>query len=345
MVVGRETRRHIIGLHQKGHQAGAIVAMLPGVPLTRQTVNNIIRKWQKTKRITPKKGGGPKRTARTAAIRQSIRNKIQRNPKRSMRRLALEAGVSPRTVGRIVKLDLRLKSLRMSRVQFLSQEHKRKRLARAKIVRNKLRLSGWENCLWSDEKLFTTNGWLHPQNMRVLGASVSSIPIEKRSVTRTQSAGKLMVWGGISARGPTDLVFFDAGDRITAERYRDKVLIPQVLHAKDTIFGGTPFVFQQDGASSHTAKATQAWLTAHGIDFIQKDEWPPCSPDLNPLDFSIWSLLESRIQPKDRATKKKLKAALKREWERIPTSVFCATAMAAPKRFNLVIAAKGGHIE
>ena len=27
----------------------------------------------------------------------------------------------------------------------------------------------------------------------------------------------------------------------------------------------------------------------------KKDEWPPSSPDLNPLDFSIWSILEANV--------------------------------------------------
>jgi len=44
------------------------------------------------------------------------------------------------------------------------------------------------------------------------------------------------------------------------------------------------FIFHQDSAPAHTACQTQANCT----DFIAKDEWPPNSPDLNPLDYHVW---------------------------------------------------------
>ena len=63
----------------------------------------------------------------------------------------------------------------------------------------------------------------------------------------------------------------------------------QIPHRND------PWIFQQDSAPSHKAKATQEWCRTHFPDFITTDEWSPCSPDLNPLDFSVWSILEERV--------------------------------------------------
>src|SRR6218665_2534562 len=48
------------------------------------------------------------------------------------------------------------------------------------------------------------------------------------------------------------------------------------------------FTFQQDGASAHTARVTQEWLHAYCSEIIEKDRWPPNSPDLNPLDYHVW---------------------------------------------------------
>jgi len=45
------------------------------------------------------------------------------------------------------------------------------------------------------------------------------------------------------------------------------------------------FVFQQDGAPA------QDWLRVNCTDFIAKDEWPPNSPDLNPLDYHVWGAM------------------------------------------------------
>ena len=52
---------------------------------------------------------------------------------------------------------------------------------------------------------------------------------------------------------------------------------------------------QQDSAPSHKAKMTSEWLKLNVPDFISTEEWPASSPDLNPMDFCIWSILESRV--------------------------------------------------
>ena len=61
---------------------------------------------------------------------------------------------------------------------------------------------------------------------------------------------------------------------------------------------GANFIFQQDGARSHTSKHTIAYLDdklPDTADFILPQDWPPHSPDLNPLDYSIWSSLAKKV--------------------------------------------------
>ena len=48
------------------------------------------------------------------------------------------------------------------------------------------------------------------------------------------------------------------------------------------------FTDQQDGVPAHTAEMTQEWISQHCPDMIMRDEWPPNSPDLNPLDYHVW---------------------------------------------------------
>ncbi|KAI8430379.1 hypothetical protein MSG28_000669 [Choristoneura fumiferana] len=50
----------------------------------------------------------------------------------------------------------------------------------------------------------------------------------------------------------------------------------------------------QDSAPVHKAKTTQAWFGRQKIDFIRHEDWPSSSPDLNPLDFKIWQVLEGK---------------------------------------------------
>ena len=74
------------------------------------------------------------------------------------------------------------------------------------------------------------------------------------------------------------------------------------------------FVFQQDGAPA------QDWLGVNCTDFIAKDEWPPNSPDLNPLDYHVWgAMLQAfhKLHPKPK-TIAELKTALQQIWDDFP---------------------------
>ncbi|CAF2179957.1 unnamed protein product [Rotaria magnacalcarata] len=58
---------------------------------------------------------------------------------------------------------------------------------------------------------------------------------------------------------------------------------------------GTDWTFQQDSAKPHIHHLTQQWCNNNFPSFIDKDHWPPNSPDLNPLDHSIWDELAHAV--------------------------------------------------
>jgi len=33
-------------------------------------------------------------------------------------------------------------------------------------------------------------------------------------------------------------------------------------------------------------------------DFISPDQWPPNSPDMNPVDYKIWAVMQERVYEK-----------------------------------------------
>src|SRR6218665_3619255 len=55
------------------------------------------------------------------------------------------------------------------------------------------------------------------------------------------------------------------------------------------------FIFQQDGALEHRARDTVTFLEQKMPDFISPTLWPPNSPELNPVDCSIWSVLQEKV--------------------------------------------------
>ena len=116
-------------------------------------------------------------------------------------------------------------------------------------------------------------------------------------------------------------------------------------YAKDHFGEDTSWRFQKDGATSHTANITQNWCRDHTLNFWSKEMWPPCSPDLNPMDFSVWSILESKACKKIHHTVDDLKRSLRRAWNEIPQEQPCAASEGVRKRLEAVIECNGGHFE
>ena len=71
-------------------------------------------------------------------------------------------------------------------------------------------------------------------------------------------------------------------------------------------------MFQQYKTLSHEAKKTQQFLKNNMGTFWPKDFWPSSSPDLNPLDYSIWSVVESKLCKKTHSSPKSLKLSITR---------------------------------
>jgi len=58
------------------------------------------------------------------------------------------------------------------------------------------------------------------------------------------------------------------------------------------------FIFQQDSAPAHRACDTITLLCQETPDFISPDQWPPNSPDVNPVDYKIWAVMQERVYEK-----------------------------------------------
>ncbi|KAI6650037.1 hypothetical protein LOD99_6252 [Oopsacas minuta] len=100
-----------------------------------------------------------------------------------------------------------------------------------------------------------------------------------------------------------------------------------------------------EGVPAHTSKVTQALLKENIPDFIPKDEWPPYSPDLNPMDYSIWLIVETKACAMAHNNVESLKVSLRREWAKIPQETLRAAVEAFPRRLKAVIEKRGGYIE
>jgi len=103
-----------------------------------------------------------------------------------------------------------------------------------------------------------------------------------------------MVSAGVSFGGKGRLHLIPNKTKVNAELYVETLLPKLVQDCRSVLPSG--FIFQQDGAPTHTAKLAQDWIAINCSEFIDKDEWPPNSPDLDPLDYHVWGAMLERYK-------------------------------------------------
>ena len=281
-------RSAIIFLHKKGKSN---VEIAKDLKISPNKVWRTVKRYQETGRVSDRPRSGRPRTKRTPNMIKSVREKIRRNPRRSMRKMALEANMGKTTMLKLVHNDLKMTPFKIQKRQLLSEVTKQKRRERGRVLLKKLTAGMQENLetgevVWTDEKLFTVEPNFNQKNDMVLGHSLQDIPMHSRSHYRRQKPASVMVWAGVSETWKSPLIFIPEGCKINAKLYIDQILSPATTAAK-MHFKNRPWTLQQDGASSHTAKISQNWCETNLNSFWDKTLWPPSSPDLNPMDFSI----------------------------------------------------------
>ena len=151
-----------------------------------------------------------------------------------------------------------------------------------------------------------------------------------------------MVWAAVAESGKSALVFVEQGVKLNQENYRNDILVGSLLPWAKEHLKKRSWTFQQDSAPSHGAKKTQEWLSANVPNFISKEEWPPSSPDLNPLNFSIWGYLVSKVLATHHKSLEPLKTKLRKEWSKMPQDVIRDSCRSFSR---LVIDSNEKHIE
>jgi hypothetical protein len=191
---------------------------------------------------------------------------------------------------------------------------------------------------FSDEAYFYLTLPLNKQNNRIWSGENPFQGIELPLYDK-----KLLVWCAISAEGIIGPYYFE--QTVTKEEYL-KMLETYFWrkHIQNPNF--KKYYFQQDGATPHTADATQTWLKSKfSKKFVDKKMWPPRSPDLNPCDFYLWGHLKSVVYNPLPKTLDDLKANIRREIKKIPKDVLNSVFLNLEKRCKSILEKNGGHIE
>ncbi|KAI6651278.1 hypothetical protein LOD99_5426 [Oopsacas minuta] len=136
-----------------------------------------------------------------------VRERIRRNPRRSMRKMPVDLQVSRHSIQNVVNTKLGMYSFKRKKVHHLTDQVKQKRMSRCKGLLERHANHGLETILFSDEKIFTIQEVTNSQNHRIISATRSSILEKYRYVSRIQKPQSVMVWAGVSVTGRTPLIF------------------------------------------------------------------------------------------------------------------------------------------
>ena len=137
-------------------------------------------------------------------------------------------------------------------------------------------------------------------------------------------APQAMAWGAISYHGKTSLVWVEdyqeygtKGGGYDAEAY---IAVLEDVRAELEQRAGRGWWLQQDGATPHTAEITQEYLREEKFLFIPKEDWPPNSPDLSPIE-DVWGVMDHRLKIARPKTLGELKEIVTQIWDGIAPAV------------------------
>ena len=337
---------------ERGYSARKLVAEFPDRRWSLSSLNKLLKKIDQTGTVNRKTGSGRRRWTRTAENVESVDDLVlsQENAPgthRTIRQIARETGISKSSVHRIVKQDLRLKCFKKKKAQDLTTANKLARLTRARQLLKKYPEHAVPFIWFSDEKIFSVAPPMNSQNDRVYvtaGMRKKQVPAERLLKTRSNFSRSVMVSVAVSSLGCTEMVFVEPGAKVNGAYYRDVLLTQHLLPAIKRVSGGY-FTFQQDSAPAHRARDTIALLSLETPDFIPPQLWPPNSPDLNPVDYHVWSILEQRVYRTRIRDVDHLKERLIEEWQNFDQKIVDWAIEQWRPRLRSCVRESGGHFE
>jgi transposase len=231
----------------------------------------------------PGKGCGPKRKLDERDIRRI--EHLASEPGASVRSIAsqLTPPVSHVTVWKAMESSEHLCYRKMTQKPRLTQVHRDERLAFART--HITWVNQWHSVVFSDEKRFNPDG---PDGNTSYWYDLRREP--QSYFSRQMGGGSVMIWCAISHLHHSPIV--TVRGTLTAEKYT-QILSSYLRPLRDVIAQdtGDEIIFQQDNAPVHTAGHTTDWLNRQGIAYM---DWPPNSPDLNPIE-NVFGLLAKAV--------------------------------------------------
>lgn len=319
-------RAAIVTLHGVGWTGRDIAHELH---CSENTVSLWLSRWQHTRSLEDsERSGRPRCTDEETddSIEALAAEQKRTVPKAIKKELQLEC--SARTVRR--RLDEVGLYGRIGRTEYVYEERDLQRRLSFAEGYACWTTADWDRVIFSDETHIEVYGRSRVWVQRPVGHAFDPDYL----VERVPHSERVSLWGCFCARGVGQAEIF-VGE-FDAKRYVDILqhnLIQTALH----FYPNEHWWFQQDNAPQHTANISKRWFHNHGVDLL---DFPPYSPDLNPIE-NLWGILKGRIEKRLARTTDEIERVLKEEWEALDKELLTSLAHSMPTRCAAVVANHG----
>jgi len=156
-----------------------------------------------------------------------------------------------------------------------------------------------------------------------------------------------MIWGAIWIGGRSDIVIMER-DLTSARNGYSAISYEQCLNQALSDDWFQELIFMQDNAPIHRADRIVSWFQERSRQLL---EWPPNSPDLNPIEH-VWAMLKRLInerypdllrQGQSAVAVEAFKEAIRECWRLLDQEKIDSLIRSMTTRVNTVIAVEGWH--
>ena len=324
----------LVALYNEGH---SIRELAHTHKIDRNTVRRWIRTYERTGTVADaQRAGRPSKV--TCSVQTAIKRQMANKQRRSSRYMAVKmrregtANISYRTVQRAAH-TMGYTPYHIRNIPNITPECEQRRVAYAHQYAN----TDWRTVLFSDEKKF--NLYQHTNNKNDCIWAFSPDNISQRKLVKNSPS--VVGWGGICYNGKTHLHYIHG--RLDSQQYIH-ILQTTLLPATHRLFVGETYTFQHDSAPYHTSATVQQWLNNNNISYIPPSDWPPNSPDFNPIE-NLWSIVNTEIQKKKIKSVSSFKTTLSQIWNNIHIDTLHKLIDSIPHRLSICIQRGGKYTQ